>query len=137
MEKSKHMRYIIDDREIELLDRYDGIISQTEDSHRYDTFNAATLADFCRIKDRSNDLFFRRCEAAREVIDLVAGSVGIDPQKCSEWLYAPDYDGGSPLVRRITEWISHAGDKAKLKKRVQELEQENSVLRSLVTGGTK
>lgn len=132
MEKSKHMRYIIDDREIELLDRYDGIISQTKDPHRYDTFNAATLADFCQIKDRSNDLFCRRYEAAREVIDLVAESIGIDPEDCGFWLYAPDYDGGSPLVRRIDEWCSHAGDKVKLKKRVQELEQENSLLRSLL-----
>lgn len=125
-------RYIIDEREIKLIDRYEGTISQSKDPHRYDTFEQKTLADFCRMKDRSNDMFFRRYQAARDVIDLIAKEVGIDPDNTGFWLYSPEADGGSPILNRIKEWVSRSGEKAQLKKRVQELEQENAVLRSLI-----
>lgn len=125
-------RYIIDEREIELIDRYEGTISQSKDPHRYDTFGKETLADFCRMKDRSNDMFFRRYQAARDVIDLIAKEVGIDPDNTGFWLYSPEADGGSPILNRIKEWVSRSGEKAQLKKRVQELEQENAILRSLI-----
>lgn len=52
----KHERYIINDEEIELLDCYEGTMNQRKDPHRYDTFSSDTLADFCRMKDRSNDI---------------------------------------------------------------------------------
>lgn len=127
-----HERYIIDELEIELLDRYEGIMEQRKDPHRYDTFPKETLAAFCRMKDRSNDMFFRRYQGAKEVIDLVAKQVGINPEDTGYWLYAPDIDGTSPIVKIIEEWVSRSGEKAKLKKRLQELEQENALLRSLV-----
>ena len=127
----KHERYIIDEREIDLLDRYEGTMSQTKDPHRYDTFDKESLASFCRMKDRSNDLYFRRYQAAKEVIDMIAEQVGIDPDDTGFWLYAPDADGSSPILRRIEEWVSRSGDKAQLKKKVQELEQENAILRSV------
>lgn len=125
-------RYIIDEREIELLNRYEGTNSQSKDSHRYDTFRKDTLADFCRMKDRSNDMFFRRYQAARDVIDLIAKEVGIDPDNTGFWLYSPEADDGSPILNQIKEWVSRSGEKAQLKKRVQELEQENAVLRKLI-----
>ncbi len=128
----KHERYIISEEEIELLDRYEGITAQTKDPYRYDTFPAETLAQFCRMKDKSNDLFFRRAEAAKEVIDLIARKVGIDPDDTSFWLYAPDADGSTPILDRIEEWFSRSGEKAQLKRRLQELEQENALLRSLI-----
>jgi hypothetical protein len=128
----QHERYVIDEREIELLDKYEGTISQTKDPHRYDTFSKETLADFCRMKDRSNDMFFRRYQAAREVIDLIAETVGIDPEKTCYWLYSLDSDGSTPIVERIEDWVSRSGEKAVLKKRLQELEQENAILRSLI-----
>ena len=87
------------------------------------------------LKDRSNELYFKRNEAARDVIDIVARTVGIDPDKSGFWLYSPYEDETTPLSRRIEEYISRSGDKAKLKKKVQELEEENRVLRSLITGG--
>jgi hypothetical protein len=130
--KMKHERYIINEEEIELLDRYEGTMSQSKDPHRYDTFSAETLAEFCRMKDRSNDLFFRRAEAAKAVIDLIARKVGIDPDDTGFWLYAPDVDGSSPILNRIEEWFSRSGEKAQLKRRLQELEQENALLRSLI-----
>lgn len=128
----QHERYIIDEREVELLDKYEGTMSQGKDPCRYDTFSKESLTAFCRMKDRSNDLFFKRYQAAREVIDIIAREVGIDPDDTGLWIYAPDTDGGSPILNRIKEWVSRSGEKAQLKKRLQELEQENAVLRSLI-----
>lgn len=125
-------RYIINEKEIELLKRYKGIMSQNNDPYRYSTFTKETLEQFCRMKDRSNDLFYKRFQAAREVIDLIAEKIGIDPENTSFWLYAPDYDGTTPIIKRIEEWFSRSGEKAKLKRRIQELEKENELLRSLI-----
>ena len=124
--------YIIDEREAEILDRYEGILAQKKDPHRYDTLPKEDLAMLCRIKDKSNDLFVRRYEAARAVIDIISRQVGIDPDTSGLSLYYPDLDGSSIIARRIEEWVSRSGDKAILKKRVQELEQENLILRSLL-----
>ena len=124
--------YIIDEREAEILDRYEGILAQKKDPHRYDILPKDALALLCRIKDKSNDLFVRRYEAAREVIDIISRQVGIDPDTLGLSLYYPDFDGSSVIARRIEEWVSRSGDKAVLKKRVQELEQENLTLRSLI-----
>lgn len=128
----KHERYIINDAEIALLDKYEGTMSQTKDPYRYNTFEKETLAAFCKMKDRSNDMFFKRYQAAQEVIDIIAKQVGINPDNTGYWLYAPDCDGSSPILRRIEEWISRSGEKAQLKRRVQELEQENAILRTLI-----
>lgn len=128
----KHERYIICDEEVELLNRYEGIMAQSKDPCRYDTFDAVTLAQFCRMKDRSNNLYFKRTQAAREVIDLIAKQVGIDPENTGFWLYTPDIDGTSPIVKRMEDWLSRSGEKAKLKRKLQELEQENALLRSLI-----
>lgn len=128
----KHERYIIDDREAELLDRYEGTMMQRKDPYRYDTFSKETLAGFCRMKDRSNDMYFRRYQGAKDVIDLVAKEVGINPEDTSFWLYAPEADGTTPIVKRMEEWVSRSGEKTKLKRRVQELEEENAYLRSLI-----
>lgn len=124
--------YTIDENEAEVLNHYEGTLSQTQDPHRYDTLPKDDLALLCRIKDKSNDLFFRRYEAARAVIDIISRQVGIDPDTSGLSLYYPDLDGSSVIARRIEEWVSRSGDKAVLKKRVQELEQENLTLRSLI-----
>lgn len=128
----RHERYIIDEEEVGLLDRYESTISRNIDPNRYDGFDRETLAEFCRMKDRSNDIYFKRTQAARDVIDMIAKLVGIDPEDTGFWLYAPDADGSSPILNRLEEWISRSGDKAQLKKRVQELEAENALLRSLI-----
>lgn len=124
--------YIIDEREAEILDRYEGILAQKKDPHRYDALPKDALAALCRVKDKSNDLFVRRYEAAREVIDVIARQVSIDPDTLGLSIYYPEFDGSSVIARRIEEWVSSSGDKAMLKKRVRELEQENLILRSLV-----
>lgn len=125
--------YTIDENEAEVLARYEGTLAQKKDPHRYDTLPKDALALLCRTKDKSNDLFVRRYEAAREVINIISRQVGIDPDTSGLSLYYPDFDGSSVIARRIEEWVSRSsGDKAVLKKRVQELEQENSTLRSLL-----
>lgn len=125
-------RYIIDEQELELLNHYEGIMAQKNDPCRYDTFSKEVLASFCRMKDRSNDMFFKRYQAAKDVINLIAKLVGIDPENSGFWLYSPDADGTAIIVKRIEDWVSRSGEKAQLKKRVQELEQENAILRSLL-----
>ena len=124
--------YIIDENEAEVLDRYEGTLAQKKDPHRYDTLPKEDLTMLCRIKDKSNDLFVRRYEAARAVIDIISRQVGIDPDTTGGSLYYPKLDGSSDIAQRIEEWVSRSGDKAVLKKRVQELEQENLILRSLL-----
>ena len=128
----KYERYIINDEEIELLKRYEGITNQHKDPHRYDTFSAETLSALCRMKDRSNDMYYRRYQAAMDVIDLVAKQVNINPHNTGYWLYAPDCDGSSPIIKKIEEYFSRSGEKVKLKKRIDELEKENALLRSLL-----
>lgn len=131
-EELKHERYIISDAEIALLDKYESTDASRKDPCRYDAFDKKTLAALCKMKDRGNNLFFKRYQAAREVIDIIANQVGINPHKTSYWLYAPDCDGSSPILRRIEEWLNRSGEKAQLKRRVQELEQENAILRTLI-----
>lgn len=114
------------------LEQYPGLEYDWKDPARYDGFPAESLAMFCRMKDKSNDIFLKRAAAAQAVIDQLARIVGIDPENTGLWLYAPDCDGSSPIARKLEEYISRAGDKAKLKKRLDELENENSVLRSLL-----
>lgn len=77
-------------------------------------------------------MFFKRYQAAKDVINLIAKLVGIDPENSGFWLYSPDADGTAIIVKRIEDWVSRSGEKAQLKKRVQELEQENAILRSLL-----
>lgn len=125
-------RYIINEQELELLEQYEGIMAQRKDRHRYDTFEKDTLVSLCLMKDRSNDIFFRRYQAAQEVIDLIAKQVGINPENTGSWLYAPDIDGTTPITKRIEEWFSRSGEKAQLKRRLKELEQENALLRSII-----
>ncbi len=124
--------YTIDENEAEVLARYEGTLAQKKDPHRYDALPKDALAALCRVKDKSNDLFVRRYEAAREVIDVIARQVSIDPDTLGLSIYYPDFDGSSIIARRIEEWVSRSGEKAVLKKRVRELEQENLTLRSLL-----
>lgn len=114
------------------LEQYPGLEYDWKDPERYEGYPAESLAMFCRMKDQSNDMFLKRVAAAQEVIDQLARIVGIDPEKCGLVLYAPDYDGSSPIARKLEEYISRAGDKAKLKRRLDELENENRILRSLL-----
>ena len=67
------------------------------------------------------------------VIDIIAKQIGINPENCGFWLYAPNVDGTSPISERIENWLRRSGEKAQLKRRIQELESENAVLRSLIT----
>ena len=125
-------KYIVTDEELALLERYDGIIRQKKDPYRFDSFNKDSLTTFLVMSERTSDMFQKRYAAAKDVIDMIANHVGIDPDSCGFWLYAPDTDGSSPIIRRIEEWFSRSGEKAKIKRRLQELEEENAFLKSLI-----
>ena len=117
--------------EAALLARFKGRTG-SGDPCDYMEFKKEALAQFCGLKDRLNDRLMRRCQAAWSVIDIIARAVGINPDDSGLWLYAPDEDGTTPITDRMESWFSRSGDKAKLKRRIQELEQENSILRSLL-----
>lgn len=85
--------------------------------------------DMLRFKDQSTARYDIRYQAAKAVIDLVADRIGL--QDKGHYLYAPS-NGSSPLVEKLDEYFDRSGDKVKLKKRIEELEYENQVLRSLV-----
>lgn len=118
--------------EEKLLERYQSDFEHEDGYYDGKNISSEGYATICRMKDRTNALLDRRVQAAKEVIDLIAKRIGIDPQDTCYFLYAPDYDGSSPLLRKIDEYLSRGGDKVKMKKRIDELENENQVLRSLI-----
>lgn len=129
----EHERYIINEEEIALLEQVEGLSDIEKSPDDYMKCGKEGLAVICCIKNKANDVFMRRYKAARAVIDIIARQIGINPDNCGFWLYAPNVDGTSPISERIENWLSRSGEKAKLKRRIQELESENAVLRSLIT----
>lgn len=114
------------------LARYPGTCNAWKDPARYDGFPAETLAQFCHMKDRTNSLFTRRLEAAQAVIDLLARKVGIEPDNCGLLLYFLYEDEGSPIAAKMDEYLNKSIQITALKTRIDELEQENRILRSLL-----
>ena len=123
---------MISAEEIALLEQQEGRTGGSKSPEEYMNCTKEGLARLCSLKDALNDLFIRRCNAAREVIDIVAKWVDIDPQNSGFWLYAPAEDGTTPITDRLRDWLSRSGEKTKLKRRLQELENENAILRSLI-----
>ena len=103
------------------------------DAERYGACSREGLETLCRMKDKTIVIFERRYTEARKVIDLIAEKIGIDPIDSGLWLYSLDADGSSAIAVKIDDYLSKSGEKVRLKKRVDELEKENSVLRSLLT----
>ena len=98
----------------------------------YQEIQMPTVGDYremLKFKDHSTAIFDKRWQAAIAVIDLVAERIGLQDRGLH--LYAP-LNGSSPLVEKLDEYFDRSGDKVKLKKRIEELENENRVLRSLV-----
>lgn len=126
-------RYIINEEEIALLERMEGLSDIEKSPDDYMKCSKEGLAVIRCLKNKTNDMFFCRYEAAKAVIDVIARQIGINPDNCGFWLYAPNVDGTSPISERIENWLSRSGEKAQLKRRIQELESENAVLRSLIT----
>lgn len=117
-----------------------GIRGYSSDFDRPDSYyekEGVNWQELAKLKDRGTALYDKRWQAACEVIDIIARKVGIDPDKTGLCIYGVDWDGrtktaSSPLADKIDEWFDKSGDKVKLKKRIDELENENRVLRSLV-----
>lgn len=116
--------------EAELLKAYENCEERRDAS--YENITHEGMVRILHLKNRTNSLFKRRCDAARDVIDMIAKRVGIDPESTYLFLYAPDPEGSSPIIAKMDEYFGRGGDKVKLKKRIGELEAENAVLRSLI-----
>ncbi len=129
----EHERYIINEEEIALLEQIEGLSDIKKSPDDYIKCSKEGLAVICCIKNKTNDMFMRRYKAARAVIDIITRQIGINPDNCGSWLYAPNLDGTTTLSERLENWLSHSGEKTQLKRRIQELESENAVLRSLIS----
>lgn len=81
------------------------------------------------IKDKLIALYETRLCYAQEVIDLVAEELDLNDKGL--YLYALKVDDRHPILEKLKEYLSRGGNKVKLKKRVDELENENAVLRSI------
>lgn len=105
----------------------------------YEDIEMPVVGDYrkmLRFKDKNTALFDKRWKAAKEVIDMIAREIDIDPENCGLYLYGPvQRPGGgfeSPLVEKMRGWFDKSGDKVKLKKRIAELETQVSALRELL-----
>jgi hypothetical protein len=102
------------------------------------TYTGEEYAEMCAFKDRTIALFDKRWQSARAVIDLIAAELEIDPENCGLNLYALKQVNGefeSPLVNEMRGWFDKSGDKAKLKKRIKELEAQIEALKAVLRGG--
>lgn len=100
-----------------------------EFSNLHKDFTREQILGFYFMRTRLCKVFMQRVEDAREVIDLIAEEM--DLTDSGRYLYAP-IDGETPIVEKIRQYLDRGGDKVKLKKRVDELEKENSILRGLL-----
>lgn len=105
----------------------------SENEKKYEEHTAEFLASLCRLKDRSFKIVRGGLEKAREVIDVIAKKVDLEDKGL--WLYGL-IDGKSRIADKMDEYFSRSGDKVKMKKRLDELENENNILRSLLGGAT-
>lgn len=94
-------------------------------------FDQKAWRELTKLKDRKARLFQRREYEARAVIDAVANYLGIADN--GHYLYGL-VNGATPIIEKIETFMDKGGDKVKLKKRIDELETENNILRSLVKG---
>jgi 3-oxoacyl-ACP reductase-like protein len=90
--------------------------------------------DLCVFKDKNTALFDKRWQSAKAVIDIVACRIGIPPLETGHFLYSLIH-GRSPLADKLDDYFDHSGDKAKLKKRIGELEAEVKALGSIIAEG--
>jgi len=100
------------------------------DYNGFDKMSKDQLEGYAVLAKKSNVMFLRQIAECKEVIDLIAEELDLTDK--GHYIYGT-YDSASPIVGKIREYISRGGDKAKLKKRVDELERENETLRSLIT----
>lgn len=119
------------------IEKIEEALTEAADAEQYEKLPQKALAILCRMKDAGIKRERTRTQAAKDVIDTIAKKVGIDPENCGINLYVPYYadDEGETLSdvgRKLDELLERSGDKTQLKRRMQELENENRVLRSLI-----
>lgn len=133
MAKPELITTAVTPEELELLNAIRGAkeCTRTRDAAKeYEQLSKGTLALCCALKDYNLAQRDRRLASARAVIDDVAEVIDWHDNGTS--IYYMDYDDRSALGRKIAEWADKSGEKVKLKRRVQELESENAILRSVL-----
>jgi hypothetical protein len=95
----------------------------------YDNLSKEDLVVLLRATNRTADIFQRRITERSEVIYEIAKYVGVND---CEYIYGLDDKGNSPLLDKMKNWFDNSGDKAKLKKKVEELENEIEVLKKYI-----
>ena len=116
--------------EEQILSGYASVLEHEDGYYEGREITPEGWAQICKMKDKTNAIFDKRWQAAKEVIDLIAEELNMANK--GFYLYAPGLDDQHPIIDAIREYVSRAGDKAQLKKRIAELENENMVLRSLI-----
>lgn len=97
----------------------------------YKKFDTDALIRLLFLKERNYEQARKREEERTKVINLIAEYIGIADKGL--YLYGVCEDGATPILDELKKYLDNGGDKVKLKKRVAELENENSVLRTLIT----
>lgn len=87
---------------------------------------------FHKLHENTRKLFEKRCREREAVIDKIAEYLELPPEICGINLYELLPDDKSPIIDKIESFINNSGDKAKLKRRISELENENQVLNSIL-----
>ena len=81
------------------------------------------------LNNKTAKLFLTRLENAEAVIDAIAELIGMRDK--GHYLYGL-VNGRSRLADKLDEYLDRSGDKVKLKKRIEELENENAVLQKVL-----
>jgi len=99
-----------------------------------------SFAQMAKFKDRNAALFDKRWQAACEVIDVIAKKLGFSEEDLGLHLYGVTLDADTKtatcnLADEMDKFFNKSGDKVKLKKRIDELEKENQLLRDMLRRG--
>ena len=121
MKKALDEGYIKSDRD--RADKYYEDIANSSQQH---------IVGMLMLKDRAVALYETRYRYACEVIDLIAQELDLDSEGIC--LYHLKVNETHPVIDRLNNYISNRGNKAELKKEVNELKKENAVLKNLLRG---
>jgi hypothetical protein len=116
---------------------FDRPVEYYENINLRSEIDEVTVRAMLRLKDNMTARFWKQWMTAKKLIDGIIDFAGIETKGNRDDLdpiYWPYADGGSELLEKLQSWFDRSGDKVRLKKRISELEQENSILRSLVRG---
>ena len=96
---------------------------------KYMRLDKENLSASLVLKDQLNSKLKEQVAEREAVIDAIAEYLGLQDKGL---VFYNGLSGKNRLLDEIKDYLSKRGDKVKLKKRIAELENENSVLRTLI-----